>query len=88
MKLTKKDGTFDTQILLKIVRDLDAFKYIGEAEHDELVNIFWSEEQGADSWILDDDGARWVHLTGGLYISEFGNLHEEKQDSESYQRNH
>ncbi len=41
-------------------------------EDRELSEIFLDNDDGPDSWLIDDDGTRWVYLSDGMYISECG----------------
>jgi hypothetical protein len=42
-------------------------------EYDELSQIFWANECGPDSWVIYGQ-RRWVYLSDGMYISEFGDM--------------
>ena len=76
MKLTKKiedleKEAADTQ-RAALLEDADGEDEGGE---DELSQIFWDNEYGPDSWVIDD-GIRWVYLSDGMYISEFGDMRD------------
>ena len=44
-------------------------------ESDEASEIFWMNECGPETWVIYD-GIRWVYLSDGMYISEFGDMQE------------